>query len=86
MKTIVRLYYAISLSGERYYLWMLLHIIHGPTCYEDLKRVNGVTGDTFKDACVALGLLDDDSEWDKTLSKASSWATGNRLRHLFYVL
>ena len=29
----------------------------GPTCFEDLKRVNGVVHDTFQSACRARGLL-----------------------------
>ena len=53
---------------------MLLHIIKGPTCYEDLRMVNGRIHDTYKEACDALGLLDD-GEWDNALMEASGWAT-----------
>lgn len=82
-RTIRRLYYEHLLSGERYYLPMLLHSIKVPTYYEDLRIINGVLYETFKNACAALGLLDDDGEWDNALSEASIWATGNQLRNMF---
>ena len=50
-KSIGRLYNSHPLSGERYYLRMLLHIIKGPTCYEDLTTVNWRIHDTYKEAC-----------------------------------
>ena len=62
---------------------MLLHIIKGPTCYEDLRKVNGRIHDTYKEACDALGLLDDDGEWGNALMEASGWAIGNGLRNMF---
>lgn len=39
--------------------------------------------ETFKNACAALGQLDDDDEWDNALSEASIWATGNQLLNMF---
>lgn len=59
---IERLYYAHLLSGERYYLRMLLLIIKGPNYYGDLRIVIGVLHETFKDASAAIGLLDDDAK------------------------
>ncbi|XP_077246007.1 uncharacterized protein LOC143885840 [Tasmannia lanceolata] len=38
---------------------------------------------TFKFACNALGLLEDDNEWHEVLEEASVWASGHQLRHLF---
>ncbi len=39
--------------------------------------------DTFKDACIAMGLLANDNEWDQALEEASVWASGRQLRDMF---
>jgi hypothetical protein len=44
-------------SGEHYYLRMLLNCIKGATSYEHLWTVDDREHDTFKDACIAMGLL-----------------------------
>jgi len=76
--------YAHPNIGERYYLRTLLHIVRGATCYEDLRTVNGTLHSTFKEACLARGLLDDTNEWDEALTEASTWATGVELRSMVY--
>ncbi len=58
-----RMYYAHSTSGERYYLRMLLNCVKGATSYEHLLIMDGREHDTFKDACIAMGLFADDNEW-----------------------
>ncbi|KAK9292365.1 hypothetical protein L1049_020332 [Liquidambar formosana] len=78
-----RLPFAHPTSGERYYFRMLLHIVRGATCYKDLRTVDGVEYLTFKDACIALGLLHDDNEWSEALLEANTWASANQLRHIF---
>jgi hypothetical protein len=57
------MYYAHPTSGERYYLRMLLNCVKGATSYEHLRIVDGKEHDTFKDRCIAMGLLADDNEW-----------------------
>ncbi|KAK9275061.1 hypothetical protein L1049_022319 [Liquidambar formosana] len=81
--TIGRLPFAHPTSGERYYPRMLLHIVRGGTCYKDLRTIDGVEYPTFKDACIALGLLHDDNEWSEALLEANTWAFANQLRHMF---
>ncbi|KAH9571464.1 hypothetical protein CY35_02G095200 [Sphagnum magellanicum] len=71
-----RMYYAHRTSGERYYLRMLLNCVKGATSYEHLRTVDGREHDTFKDACIAMGLLADDNEWHQALEEASVWALG----------
>ncbi|KAF8405103.1 hypothetical protein HHK36_010001 [Tetracentron sinense] len=77
---------ACTTEGERYYLRMLLHIIRGATNFEDLRTVDCIIYPTFKAACSALGLLEDDTEWHESLNEASLWATGRQLRDMFFVL
>ncbi|KAL4619659.1 hypothetical protein ACB092_06G096000 [Castanea dentata] len=81
-----RVYYAHPSSGERFYLRMLLNIVKGPRNFEELRTINNVTYPTYKEACYALGLLDDDKEWHDSLIEASSWASGQQLRQLFVTM
>ncbi len=60
---ISRVYYVHPTSGERYYLWMLLNVVCGATSFEDLCTVDGRVCATFKEACQARGLLENDQEW-----------------------
>jgi len=78
-----RLYYVHPTEGERFYLRMLLMIVKGATSYVDLRTYNGITYQTFKEACAARGLLNDDNEWYKTFQEATNWATASQLRNLF---
>ncbi|GJY10519.1 uncharacterized protein Tco_0378704 [Tanacetum coccineum] len=41
---------------------------------------------TFKEACFAYGLLNDDKEWAHAISEASFWALGPQLRDLFVTM
>ena len=60
--SIGRMYFASPNSGERFYLRLLLTVVKGPTSFEDLRTVDGVIYESFKAACVAQGLLEDDEE------------------------
>ncbi|CAN1247127.1 ATP-dependent DNA helicase PIF1, partial [Linum grandiflorum] len=55
-----RLYYCQPSSNERFYLRMLLQIVKGCRSFDDLKTVNNVQYDSFKEACNAYGFLTDD--------------------------
>ena len=50
---------------ERYSLRLLLHNQLGATSFDDLKMVNGAAHNSFQEAAVAFGLLEDDAEMDK---------------------
>ncbi|KAL8152827.1 LOW QUALITY PROTEIN: hypothetical protein V2J09_010595 [Rumex salicifolius] len=58
-----RTYHASPGSGERYYFRIMLNHVKGPTCYEDIRTVDGIVYPTFREACYALGLLDDEKEY-----------------------
>lgn len=78
-----RMYFASPSSGERFYLRTLLTVVKGSTSFEDLHTINGVLHPTFRDACVACGLLEDDGEWVTCLQDACQMQTGTSLRQLF---
>jgi hypothetical protein len=69
------MYYAHSTLSEHYYLQMLPNCVKGATSYEHLWTMDGTKHDTFKDACIAMGLLADDNEWHQALEEASLWAS-----------
>jgi hypothetical protein len=77
------MYYAHPTSGERYYLRMLLNCVKGATSYEHLRTMDGTEHDTFKDACIAMGLLTDHNEWHQALEEAGVWASGRQLHDMF---
>jgi hypothetical protein len=68
------MYYANPTSDERYYLQMLLNFVKGATSYKHLWTVDGKEHDTFKNACIAMGLFTDDNEWHQALEAAGVWA------------
>ena len=70
-------------SGELYYMRILLTKIKGPRSYEDIRTINGKVYETYRAACDALGLLEDDREFVNAIEEADNWATGNALRRLF---
>jgi hypothetical protein len=62
---------------------MLLNCVKGATSDEHLRTVDGIMHDTFKDACITMGLLVDDNDWHQALEEASVWASGRQLRDMF---
>ena len=67
-------------------LRLLLHEVRGPTCFEDLRTVDGVVYDTFQEAANKRGLLEDDAHWNDTLEEAAFVQSSGRLRTLFAVM
>jgi hypothetical protein len=71
-----RMYYAHPTSSEHYYLQMLMNYVKGATSYKHLWIVDGIKHNTFKDACIVMGLLTIDNEWHQALEEAGLWALG----------
>lgn len=71
---------------QAYYLRVLLNIVKGPRSFEEIRTVKGIVYPSFKDACYALGLLDDDKEYIEAIKEASLWGSGKFLRRLFAVM
>ncbi|KAK7300142.1 hypothetical protein RJT34_10977 [Clitoria ternatea] len=72
--------------GEQYYLRLLLNVQKGCQSFEDIRTIDGKVLPTFKEACYALGLLQDNREFIDAINKASYWASGHYLRKLFSIL
>jgi hypothetical protein len=81
-----RLYFVSPTAGERFYLRSLLSIVRGPRSFEDLLTYQGRRHSTFREVCLARGLLEDDGEWSQCLEEASHMQTGSQLRMLFAML
>ncbi|RCV06619.1 hypothetical protein SETIT_1G177200v2 [Setaria italica] len=77
------LYYVNPAEGERLYLRMLPTVVKGAKNYKDIKTYNEVVYSTFKDACFARGLLNNDDEWYQTFKEAATWSSSFQLRQLF---
>lgn len=84
--TIGRLIWVPPSTGELYYLRMMLTVVKGPTCYEDIKFVDGKVQDSFRDACFHMGFLNDDSEYVAAINEAKDWGSGHFLRKLFVTM
>ncbi|XP_035838933.1 uncharacterized protein LOC110933602 [Helianthus annuus] len=84
--SIGRVHYVPPSLGDCYYLRILLNHIKRPTCFEDIKTVDGQVFQTFKDACFAWRLLDDDKEYVNAVKEASTWSTRYFLRTFFNVV
>ena len=65
---------------------MLLNIICDATSFENLYTIDGILYSFFKEACIALGLLQNDKEWDQCLKEAEQIQTGIQLCKLFAIL
>ncbi|PNY07550.1 helicase-like protein [Trifolium pratense] len=83
--SIGRLHFAPPGSGQRFYLRTILNYIKGPTSFADIRTVNNVTYSNYKDACFALGLMDDDREFVQAVKEASYWGTGDQLHRPGFV-
>jgi hypothetical protein len=80
------MYYAHPSSGERFYLCLLLTVVKGATSFEALRTFQGVLHPTFREACIAYGIAEDDNEWHQCLNEAKHMAVGHQMRHLFVTI
>ncbi len=81
--SIGRVYTTNPAQGERHYLRMILYHVPGAVNWADLRTVNGQQCDTYKEACVALGILNDDAEHEKCLDESAQRDMPPQLRSLF---
>ena len=81
-----RLAAASPAEQERFYLRLLLTHVVCPTCYEDLRMVEGRLCDTFKEAAQLQGLAVDDREWRECMLEAATHKMPRQLRDLFALM
>ena len=65
---------------------MLLHIVKGPTSFISLRTFQGITYEIFKGFCKTMGLLEDDTHLESTLSEAALCCSAKSLRYLFAII
>ena len=72
-------------NGDVFYLRMILCHNHckGKKDFIELRTVQGRVHGSYLNACNALGLLDDDEEWEKCLQEVEVESTPARLRRIF---
>lgn len=81
-----RMLTALPSEGERFYLRLLLCEIRGAVSFEALRTIAGVLYPTFREAALALGLLEDDNDWILCLEEAQTVNNGRQLRQLFAII
>ncbi|KAH1086548.1 hypothetical protein GYH30_018184, partial [Glycine max] len=84
--TIGRLLWVPPIIGELFYLRMMLTVCKGPTSFEDLRIVDNVQYSTYKEACFAMGFLQDDKEFIEAIKEAKDWGSAHYIRKLFVLL
>ena len=81
-----RMYQVQPSHPERFALRLLLLHVPGATSFEDLRSVDRVLHPTFKEAAKAMGLLEDDLEWQRCMENAILTRMPQQIRQLFVTL
>ncbi|GKA40517.1 DNA helicase [Tanacetum coccineum] len=84
--SIGRLIYVHPATGDLFYQRMLLCHQKGCRSYPEIRKVNDIVYPTCRAACEALGLLEDDQEWENTMQEAASTATPAELWTFAHIL
>ena len=69
--------------GQCYYLRLLLFEVVGPTSFLSFRTYNGVVHDTYRDACLARGLLAEDQDLRQVMQTAADDYSAAQIRELF---
>ena len=85
-RTIGRINNVSPVQGERFYLRLLLSHVKGARSFEDMKVFQDEEYSTYKETCLAMGLLEDDDEWKFSLEEVSISGSAKQLRSTFAVI
>jgi len=78
-----RIYHVSPSNQELFCLRTLLCRVKGAASFEELRTVDGELHPTFKAACIAMGMLEDDGEWTRCMEEAVSLMMPGQIRLLF---
>lgn len=78
-----RINYVPRQCEDGYFLRILLNIVKGPKSFDDLKKYQEVVYESFKDACEARGILEDEQAYIDTIVESSLWSFGDELCNIF---
>ncbi|XP_015124346.1 uncharacterized protein LOC107046271 [Diachasma alloeum] len=78
-----RMYSVAPSQIELFHLRLLLIKVKLATSFEELTTVDGQRCDTFHGACLAMGLIADDTEWERAMVEGETWMMPLQLRRLF---
>ncbi|XP_058810203.1 uncharacterized protein LOC131675291 [Phymastichus coffea] len=81
--TIGRMYSVSPAQLELFHLRLLLLHVKGAVNFEHLRTVDNVIHPTFIAACLALGLIENDDEWNTAINEGVQWMMPQRLRFFF---
>lgn len=82
-RVISRMYSVSPTDPDKFFLRLLLLHIPGARSYDDLRTVNGELLESFRDACIQLHLLADDTEYANAMNEASQFQMPRQLRNMF---
>ncbi|GFR32240.1 ATP-dependent DNA helicase [Trichonephila clavata] len=85
-KTLGRVFTVKPRQTEYFNLRLLLVNVTGPLSFQDIHKANGQQYPMYKDACLALGLLEDDNQWDCMLTEAALNCTAIQIRLLYAIV
>ena len=74
--------------GDVFYLKLLLTHDHckGVQSEAELRTIQGTPHNMCKDACIAIGILDDDKEWDDCMQEIENSVPAKRFWNIFATL
>jgi hypothetical protein len=80
------MYFVHFVTGERFFLCLLLTVVPGATSFKHLRTIDDTKHLTFQAVCGGLGLLQDDAKWDTCMRETCIDQNAKRLRNLFVIL
>ena len=85
---VVKKKWLFTLSGDVFYLWMLLQHDHsrGKISFEDLRTIDGEIYESYQAVCRELDLLSDDQEWSTVLMEAAGTQLCPQIQALYVVI